>query len=104
MRNIILSLLLSVTLLGASPATAGPWRVSRETRQVCLFIPFMECSLSVHRVTEVLHTLDGVLGVHADPLHERITVVYDSSRLGLADLQYAIEQAGFRSRPVEPAR
>ena len=83
-----------------SAATAA---TSAEQRaRVELVLEGMTCAACASRIERKLGKLDGV-DASVNYATEQAAVTYDPSRLGVDDLLGAVEDAGYRARPVDEA-
>lgn len=64
-------------------------------KEVVWHIPDMECEGCVRSIHRALDDIDGVQQVAVDLLQKTVRVVFDSARVGEAQLRQAIEAAGF---------
>ena len=64
-------------------------------KEIVWHIPDMECEGCVRSIHRALDDIDGVQQVEVDLLQKTVRVVFDSARVDEAQLQQAIEAAGF---------
>jgi len=79
----------------AAPATGGA------TRDISLPITGMTCASCVRRVERTLGKVPGVAAASVNLATEQATVSYDPATVTLADLESAVEQAGYGIRREE---
>lgn len=68
--------------------------------EMLLDITGMHCASCVGRVEESLTRLGGVASAHANLATEQARVAFDPSRVTVADLQAAVQSAGYQARPA----
>ncbi len=71
------------------------------TREISLPITGMTCASCVRRVERTLSTVPGVASASVNLANERATVSYDPATATLADLEAAVEKAGYGVRREE---
>ncbi len=79
----------------AAPATGGA------TRDISLPITGMTCASCVRRVERTLGKVPGVAAASVNLATEQATVTYDPTAVRLADLETAVERAGYGVRREE---
>jgi Cu+-exporting ATPase len=82
-----------------TPAAAPP--VSGPTRDISLPITGMTCASCVRRVERTLSKVPGVAAASVNLATEQATVSYDPATVSLADLETAVEKAGYGVRREE---
>ncbi|MDR2082323.1 MAG: heavy-metal-associated domain-containing protein [Candidatus Ancillula trichonymphae] len=60
----------------------------------------MTCSVCVRHVEKALYSLDAVESASVNLATERATVEFDASKLTTADIQSAVESAGYVAKLV----
>ncbi|MEX2581943.1 MAG: heavy metal translocating P-type ATPase [Gemmatimonadota bacterium] len=68
-----------------------------------LAVDGLDCASCAATIRSALGMLDGVEGVEADVVSERVTVSYSPDRVGEAALKEAVRGAGYRVREAAPA-
>ncbi|HEY7599749.1 MAG TPA: heavy metal translocating P-type ATPase, partial [Candidatus Limnocylindrales bacterium] len=77
---------------------------TRRTDQIELLLPIegMTCASCVNRVERFLRKTDGVLAANVNLATEQASVRFDPLRVGRAELEQAVESAGYAVRPAAP--
>lgn len=86
---------------GRIPGTMGLFG-KKET--VTLRIQGMTCANCQKHVGEALRSVPGVASANVDLAFHRASVTYDPEKATLADMEAAVEQAGYRAEPLEARR
>jgi copper chaperone len=63
--------------------------------QATLTAPDISCGHCVATVKKAVGTLDGVRQVDADAATKRVVVAFDPSRVSLARIEIALDEAGY---------
>jgi copper chaperone CopZ len=89
-------MLLSLVLAGTLSCRKQDVRTAR------IHVPQMAGPLCVDRVLERVRRVPGVLGdqVAVDSIRRDITVPYDSLKLSLKNIEYALAKAGFQANNI----
>jgi mercuric ion binding protein len=88
---------LLLALFAAGPSFAG-------TQTVTLSVPAMSCASCPVTIKAALSKVPGVASVKSDLAKRQTTVVYDDTKVDVAALSRATENAGFPSAPVKAAK
>jgi periplasmic mercuric ion binding protein len=86
-----------LALFAAGPAFA-------DTQTVTLSVPTMSCASCPVTIKAALSMVPGVVSIKSDLTKRQTTVVYDDSKVNVAALSRATENAGFPSTPVNVAK
>lgn len=79
-----------VAFLGSTSAC-----FKEDIRTVVYDVPAMSGSECVKIIQNALGSVDGVLSARPDLVNRTIAVTYDSSKLGIKNIEYVISGAGF---------
>src|SRR3954447_23501366 len=81
--------------------SGSPTATPAATREVSLPITGMTCASCVRRVERTLGKVAGVASANVNLATEQATVAYDPAQVHLADLEAAVEKAGYGVRREE---
>lgn len=98
MRVSLVSLAVFAVLASAAVSTADA-QASR-TERLTLRLEGMHCGACAERIEDTVGRLEGVVSADVDFEQTRAVVVYDPRRISPSRIIAAIEDAGFRARPV----
>jgi Cu+-exporting ATPase len=85
--------------MGESAMTSGP----RQLESLTLPVEGMTCASCVLRVEKVLRKIDGVADASVNLASEKARIDFDASIVTLAQMQKAVEDAGYKLTLPEPA-
>lgn len=91
-RLLLIGALLALAPVG--PASAQ----DRQSARVTLRIEGMHCGACAERLEDILGRIAGVISAEVDFEQTRALVVYQASRVTVARIVSAVEEAGFRAR------
>ncbi len=72
--------------------------------EILLEVQGMRCASCMRHVEQALLNVDGVSAAHVNLATNQASIVVDPHKTGVAELQRAIERAGYRAQPAVPAQ
>ncbi|MFW2355910.1 mercury resistance system periplasmic binding protein MerP [Hydrogenophaga sp.] len=85
-------------------ALVAAGRAFADTQTVTLSVPTMSCASCPVTIKAALSKVPGVASIKSDLAKRQSTVVYDDTKVDVATLSRATENAGFPSTPVKVAK
>lgn len=79
---------------------------SQDIRRIKINVPEMENDTAAMRVVSILAKVEGVIpeSITVDIKERTVTVSYDSIRVALKNLEYALAEEGFTANDIPPMK